>query len=55
MKYDKAMSLDLHIFDYTQIQMVHMLLPFLFMMERYVYWTMLPQWRLASGILKRIK
>ena len=29
--------------------------PFLFIVGRYMYWTMLLRWRLAIGILKRIR
>ena len=35
MKYGKAMSLDFRLIDYTRIQKVHLLLPFVCMMERY--------------------
>ena len=54
MKYNKAKSLDLDLIDYTQFQLVHMLPPFVFMMERYMYWTMLHQWRLVIARLQRI-
>ena len=36
MKYSKAMCLDLHLIDYTRMQMVELLPPFVFMMRRYV-------------------
>ena len=36
MKYSKATSLDLHLIDYTRIQMVHLSPPFVMMMKRYV-------------------
>ena len=41
------MCLDLHITDYTRMQVVHLLPTFVFMMGRFMYWTMLPRWRLA--------
>ena len=39
--------LDLHLIDYTRMQVVHLLPPFLFMMGKYMYWTMLPRRRLV--------
>ena len=37
MKYDKAMSSGLHLTYYTRIVMAHLFLPFVFMMEGYIY------------------
>ena len=55
MKYSKAMSLNLHLIDYTRIQMVHLSPPFVIMMGGYMYWTMLLQWRLAIEALQWIQ
>ena len=51
-KIQQSYELDLHITDYTRINMIYMLPPFVFII-RVMYWTMLPRWRLANGILKR--
>ena len=53
MKYSKAMSVDLHLIDYTRIQMVHLLPPFVIMTGGYMYWTMFLQWRLAIEALQK--
>ena len=55
MKYSKAIRLDLHLIDCTRMQMAYLLPPFVIMMERYMYWTMLLRWGLAIGMLKRIQ
>ena len=43
---------SLHVTDYTRNNMGYMFPPFVFMTRLYMYWTMLPRWRLAIGILK---
>ena len=51
----QAMSLDIHLIDYTRIPMVHLLFSFVFIVGGYMYWTMLLQWRLVVARLKRIQ